>query len=255
MYSSSCCSSPRCNDHCPTPQCPSRCSSCRVTYLLPMVLLQSLIFLKYGFVQNLLYCAVVERQSIVTVWAVNPLRLIHSRPILIYWKYMAGLPTIKMFWVDTKVGIVVKPIIIHSYWHALGSYTWRHEGDHQTLSEMHWQFWQMQRSSQRHLICGRKREWHPPARFSIQFSFAPLHFSNQAWLRYRTKCKIRPKRGKYNTIKATKRQEKVKFIVTIFDSTGKVEGEEFVGLVGDWRILSIFKLEYLFIKTARAPDK
>ena len=63
------------------------------------------------------------------------------------------------------------------------------------------------------------------------------------------------KRGKYITNNATRRQDEVEFMATIFGPTVQVEGEEFVELVGGGRIPSIFKSEYLFVKTARAPDE
>lgn len=67
--------------------------------------------------------------------------------------------------------------------------------------------------------------------------------------------KKRKKTGKYNTNKATRRQDEVEFTATIFGPSVQVDGEEFTELIGGGRIHSEFKDVFLFVKTARAPDE
>ena len=66
------------------------------------------------------------------------------------------------------------------------------------------------------------------------------------------------KRGRYNTSRLSRRQDEVEFSASVFGDTVEVEGESecFVELVGiEGRIHEKFKKEYLFVKTARAPDE
>ena len=66
------------------------------------------------------------------------------------------------------------------------------------------------------------------------------------------------KRGRYNTSRTSRRQDEVEFSTTIFGNSVEVEGEseDFVELIGvEGRIHAKFKREYLFVKTARAPDE
>ena len=65
-------------------------------------------------------------------------------------------------------------------------------------------------------------------------------------------------RSPYQTNRKTKRQDTTEFSASIFGNTVQVEGEAggFVELAGvEGRIPAKFKEEYLFVKTARAPDE
>ena len=62
------------------------------------------------------------------------------------------------------------------------------------------------------------------------------------------------KRGKYNTTRATKRDDRIDFYSSIFAGTETVHNEVFLILIDGSRLPERYRNQYLFVKVGRAPD-